>query len=46
VQKVPAGDLIARWAYSSLHLRATASLARVFLKELLRKYLFPVQAKR
>jgi hypothetical protein len=34
VQKVPAGDLIARWAYSSLHSRATANLARVFLEEL------------
>jgi transposase len=29
-----AGDLISRWAYSSLHLRATANLARVFLEEL------------
>jgi transposase InsO family protein len=44
VQKVPAGDLIARWAYSSLHSRATANLARVFLEELLRKCPFPVRA--
>jgi putative transposase len=29
-----AGDLVSRWAYSSLHLRATANLARVFLEEL------------
>jgi len=29
-----AGDLISRWAYSSLHSRATANLARVFLEEL------------
>lgn len=29
-----AGDLVSRWAYSSLHSRATANLARVFLEEL------------
>jgi putative transposase len=39
-----AGDLVSRWAYSSLHLRATANLARVFLEELLRKCPFPVRA--
>jgi putative transposase len=41
-----AGDLILRWAYSSLHSRATANLARVFLEELLRKCPFPVRARR
>ena len=39
-----AGDLISRWAYSSLHSQATANLARVFLEELLRKCPFPVRA--
>jgi len=39
-----AGDLVSRWAYSSLHSRATANLARVFLEELLRKCPFPVRA--
>jgi len=29
-----AGDLVSRWAYSSLHSRATANLARVSLEEL------------
>jgi len=35
-------DLTSRWAYSSLHSRTTANLARIFLEEFPKKCPFPV----